>query len=164
MVQKHFPLLQGVLVFVSRLCRMSEIQRQYLWLLLHSAISKQTLWDTTPMLFREWINRITISVLSSCEGDTVTVNHCSCEDLLLRATEIEHRMLILSAFTPELSYGGMFACLMQWHWLQDKCSSSDPSRSSLWVDLSVIFMSLSFLLSPCLLIGLCVRLWCGDFG
>lgn len=61
------------------------------------------------MLFREWINRRTIYVcLFSCEGDTVTVNHNSCEDFLLGDTEIERRILILSACTPELSYSGMF--------------------------------------------------------
>ena len=72
-------------------------------------ISQQTQPDTTPLLCEEWINRRTISVhLSSCEGDTVTVNHSSCGDLLLRATEIEHRSLILSTCTAELSYGGIF--------------------------------------------------------
>lgn len=38
------------------------------------------------------------------------MNHSSCEAPLVRTTQIECRILILSACTPELSYGGMFLC------------------------------------------------------
>lgn len=62
--------------------------------------------------FQEWINRGAIIVLmSSCERGKVIVNHSSCEELLLSATEIEHGILILSAWTWGLSYDGMFDAL-----------------------------------------------------
>lgn len=151
MVQNHF--CRKVFVSSIRLCSISVKFKG-------STSDFCTLWswrawgETTPLLFRAWINRRTISVLlSSCVRVTVTVNHSSYEDVLQRATEIVYNALY--AFAPELPYGGKRQVQFKWPFMLFSLDGS----------LCHLHLSLPFLPSLCLFdVGLCVRLRCSHFG
>ncbi len=138
---------------------MSKIQRRDCWLLF-------TLWSNASSMRYNFLpyylenGSIGELFLSSCPAvkETQSLNHSSCEDFRLRAPEMEQSILILSACTPELWYGGMFdAETLAPGQVQFKQPFNLLSlgRSECYVYLFV---------SACLFIGLCVRLWRGDFG